>query len=153
MNPHGLPLWILSPARLPVPPLSRFLFSRLYHDLSISDLATLPRTLPSMERGQLGGPFLQHGRVDDGVPPIDRLGLVSHHRHGRRPRHPRPLEVAHSRPSEVVGDAARDTSLPAGSLPRPPEVTNRLPVPVEYPGDDSTTRPLTPALMGTLSMT
>ena len=76
MNPHGLPHWILSPARLPVSPLSRHIFLRLYYDPSVPDWATVPNTLPSMNRSQLGGPFLQHRRVDDGVPPIEGGGCI-----------------------------------------------------------------------------
>src|SRR5262245_47605009 len=37
LNPHGLPHWILSPARLPVPPLSRASDSRLYHAVHGTD--------------------------------------------------------------------------------------------------------------------
>src|SRR3989449_2273934 len=38
LNPHGLPHWILSPARLPVPPLSPDAISIRYHTLSAAAL-------------------------------------------------------------------------------------------------------------------
>jgi hypothetical protein len=92
-----------------------------------------------MERLELGAAVAQHALVGDRVPAIDRLGLMPDHRHRRRARHARPLEVAHGGPAKVVGDPARQACQPAGGRPRAAKALDGLPVAVKSQG---TTRPV-----------
>ena len=47
LNLHGLPHWILNPARLPIPPLSRPLFLSFYGTLHSWGESTTPDTTPA----------------------------------------------------------------------------------------------------------
>ena len=72
----------------------------------------------------LRGRVAQRAGIDDRVPAIDRLGLVSDHRHRRGPRHAVVFEVPHRGPAEVVEDAPGYAGVGARSLERAAEVAD-----------------------------
>src|SRR5947209_19077666 len=104
-----------------------------------SDIADRDRRLAGVEGGELGGPFREACFILDRVPPIDRLGEVTHHGHRGGTGDARPLQVPDRGAPEVVRDPFDETGPLAGPEPGPPAAFGRLPVPMAKPRDDLTT--------------
>ncbi len=89
-----------------------------------------------MEGVQLGSALSEHRFVVDRVAPVNRLGQVSDHRHRGRARHASALEVPHGGPPQIVRETTRESGVPAGGHPGPPERLDWFPLAVEQPRDN-----------------
>jgi len=61
--------------------------------------------------------FLQHRRIGDRIAPINRLGLVTSHAHGRRAGDASAFEIAHGCPAKVMNETTWQQSIFARLLP------------------------------------
>jgi hypothetical protein len=85
---------------------------------------------------QLVEPCSEIALTDDGIAPIDGLGLVAGELHGHATRHAGPLQVPNGCAPEVMRNHTRYTSRLACRQPSRSKVSNALPVPLEHPRDD-----------------
>src|SRR2546422_921419 len=75
-----------------------------------------------MESRELHRRFLQHSRVGDRIPSINRLGLVTGHSHRSATGYPSTFKITDRGPAEVMDKPAGDARSFASVGPRAAEV-------------------------------